>query len=1815
MKKWIKKKALTAVTGVAVAGVAAVSLGNASSLETLFNPGKFEKYENRHRSEEYDYVAGNDGDAELADKDKDGEEGSDKNEEKQVLQVTEQEETQNEQNRAKEEKSADLGIADQTADNSSADKNKNAVELAPTGKKNNSDTAAAPSNTSGNGNNSSGQTGNNSGQTSDDSGNKNNNKTDGRTDNGNSKDNTGTDNNGSNGNDGNNGNSGTGDNSNPTPVIPTVTPVPIATPTVVPVITPTAVPVSTPEPTPIPWEDVQLKPKDPTVTKDGTLTALKVNLKKETYAVGDSFSAEDAEVTATFFNTDGSSYEKTLDYGRNGYEVSLYTKKKGTYTAVFKYGGISVRLTYQVMSNYVTLNYMAWYGNKYYGSYFPGEGLKEISETDFAELDKLREFPYTFPSTGNVINLTDIHRRMIAYLEDERIKNIFENSVGGNYNATVFLNEENGYLKNMLQGFGYMLSNDLLDDRSYVYYPAEGWDTGSRNVINIVADVPEGYWIRRVTENEDSLKDYKGDQVLEKYTGSDACMNVPMGTTGINLKEKAVQVTEISIPQSVMQINTKSIAENLPNLESYTYAEGETDTVYGSFRITDGLLLSNDGRTLLSVPAGKKSVTIPSTVRKLAEGCFRGLSADAVIIFESETPPVIEGDTGYQGMILTPDSDYNVICKAYMFRFAQENKNIRFAAVKDKTVRYTYLEEGPMLVQTGDASVLMGIPQDTRGRYQVSQGIQTIASGAFAGCKRVTDIEFPENVTKLEAESLVLSGGVESITLSGAQTEISEKIFGDPKYGAEVPDITVWVNQEDYQNYLKDWTSVLDPVYGAGAAAGILKASTGSYIYEDGAKYEQIRTKNGTGYRLLRMYVENKRTFQIKDGTVEIAANAFGENAHLEILSIPESVSKIGTGAFENCTALETITCADKAVLADAAISESTELLVRGTDFASFVLKNGVLYGIDVGEKQTLINVGSNYQGELPVNKNTTVLYKEALKNCIGVTELQFADKNLEKIGKGCFQGCSQFQELDFSGYSKLSEIGESAFEDCISLKQISIPQTVTDIGAAAFKNCISLENLKADDIQEIGNAAFYNCSSLTDTAFLTGVKVFGDEAFYGCRSFTEIELPETLSQMGESCFENCVALKKVSINGTLTGISRYCFYGCRDLKEVMFKDAESRSSSIRVIGVEAFGQCISLEEIDLEGQTSLTQIGTGAFADCSRMTKVKLPLNLKKIPDQCFAGCKELSILQSSADTVIESGTQIFGDTLPAFIHVWVKENMIDAYKDNWKTVLDADYGEGTAENIIEAINDRIEIVKGVVFEITENGRILKEASPDAVPESYNIPDDTIEIASDAFAGCTRLKELLFPQGASIILDDRCFKGCTGLSKIYIYSAVPQWGEEVFMDCTGLSKIYIGEGDGAEIPKIGTRAFKNCTGLAGEAPVEIRSATSVWGEECFADCTTLKSIGLNNEARNTLEVLEDGAMRGCTSLRVLLTSKFTGLRTIGSHVFEDCDSLNAPAVPAGVTSIGEGCFMNCDNVTTVSFYGALDEYPRDCFKNCPKLTRTGGTAAAFNGLKRIGESAYEGCVSLVSSASWNLERYANLESIGDRAFNGCESLSDSVLGTSITSIGSNAFDGCASMHTLTINAEQVPAFGEVSLAAMPDDFCIRVPDSQASEDSIYKAYLEVLKSVFGEENALRILDSVSDGARERYISEKEKEAQKVSGTEEKNQKTEKTETEETSQKAEAAEVEKTETEKAGQKAEATEEEKTADESAEETTENPEQEEENPEQNTGETETPDDSDADGETGSDESTDEDPELTPVPESEQIPAIQETEGETE
>lgn len=60
-------------------------------------------------------------------------------------------------------------------------------------------------------------------------------------------------------------------------------------------------------------------------------------------------------------------------------------------------------------------------------------------------------------------------------------------------------------------------------------------------------------------------------------------------------------------------------------------------------------------------------------------------------------------------------------------------------------------------------------------------------------------------------------------------------------------------------------------------------------------------------------------------------------------------------------------------------------------------------------------------------------------------------------------------------------EIGENAFEDCTSLKSITIPNSVTEIGSAAFRNCTGLTSVTIpDSVIEIGDSNFYGCSKLT---------------------------------------------------------------------------------------------------------------------------------------------------------------------------------------------------------------------------------------------------------------------------------------------------------------------------------------------------------------------------------------------------------------------------------------------------------------------------------------------------------------------------------------------------------------------------------------------------------------------------------------------------------------------------------------------------------------------------------------------------------------
>ena len=76
--------------------------------------------------------------------------------------------------------------------------------------------------------------------------------------------------------------------------------------------------------------------------------------------------------------------------------------------------------------------------------------------------------------------------------------------------------------------------------------------------------------------------------------------------------------------------------------------------------------------------------------------------------------------------------------------------------------------------------------------------------------------------------------------------------------------------------------------------------------------------------------------------------------------------------------------------------------------------------------------------------------------------------------------GCSVPKDVTSVRFQDgLQKIGVSAFQNCTSLKSITIPSTVTEIGNDAFRDCSNLrEVILNDGLQKIGDCAFSKCSS-----------------------------------------------------------------------------------------------------------------------------------------------------------------------------------------------------------------------------------------------------------------------------------------------------------------------------------------------------------------------------------------------------------------------------------------------------------------------------------------------------------------------------------------------------------------------------------------------------------------------------------------------------------------------------------------------------------------------------------------------------------------
>ena len=352
-------------------------------------------------------------------------------------------------------------------------------------------------------------------------------------------------------------------------------------------------------------------------------------------------------------------------------------------------------------------------------------------------------------------------------------------------------------------------------------------------------------------------------------------------------------------------------------------------------------------------------------------------------------------------------------------------------------------------------------------------------------------------------------------------------------------------------------------------------------------------------------------TAVINSGVSNIGDYAFLGCTNLKSVTIPDSVTSIGDGAFSNCG---------------------------------------------------LANV--------TIHNSVTSIGNSAFSNCASLTSVTIGD-SVTFIGESAFSGCKNLTSVTIS--NSVTSIGESAFYNCESLTDITIPDSVISIGDGAFANCgltsVTIpdsvtsiggafggcHNLKAilvnsnhryymsedgilfsknrsilvaypagktgvayeipDSVTSIGNYAFYRCA-LTSVTIPDGVTSIGDYAFYHC-GLTSVTIPDSMTSIGDLAFTGC-DLTSVTIPNGVTCIGSSAFAACKSLTSVTIPN------SVTYIGLSAFYNCESLTSATIPN--SVPFILNNTFGRCASLTSVTIPDSVTYIGYTAFRDCVSLT-------------------------------------------------------------------------------------------------------------------------------------------------------------------------------------------------------------------------------------------------------------------------------------------------------------------------------------------------------------------------------------------------------------------------------------------------------------------------------------------------------------------------------------------------------------------------------------------------------------
>ena len=240
--------------------------------------------------------------------------------------------------------------------------------------------------------------------------------------------------------------------------------------------------------------------------------------------------------------------------------------------------------------------------------------------------------------------------------------------------------------------------------------------------------------------------------------------------------------------------------------------------------------------------------------------------------------------------------------------------------------------------------------------------------------------------------------------------------------------------------------------------------------------------------------------------------------------------------------------------------------------------------------------------------------------------------ERVTKIGEGAFSNLEGLKTIIIPGTCK--EIAKNAFRNNPTLETVIMEDGVEKIGVNAFRECTSLTTVEMpDSVTEVGGLCFYGNTKLEDVKLSNNIKILNDQVFHGCTKLNNIELPENLEQIGTECFKqtNITEIKlPKNLQTIASGSSLPSKLQTIDTSEnsyFEFKNGVLYTKDLKIL-VFALSNVTSVNM-----EESVETINSNAFANCSSLSTINIPSNVKSIGDLAFSNRKLNKITVSSGN------------------------------------------------------------------------------------------------------------------------------------------------------------------------------------------------------------------------------------------------------------------------------------------------------------------------------------------------------------------------------------------------------------------------------------------------------------------------------------------------------------------------------------------------------------------------------------------------------